>query len=97
MLGAGDDVDAAFRAFAMFTTLTNVNFNATRFVEFIAEAASVHERARDRYERAALDAWQVVTSVSTHGRWRRPSGRGLPRGQAGLRRSGGMAGFQGVR
>lgn len=37
-LGAGDDEAAGFLALAMFTTLTNVNFSQTRFVELIRQA-----------------------------------------------------------
>ena len=45
-LGAPDPRYAAHAAFDMFTTLTNVNFNATRFMQLIAEAAEVRDRAR---------------------------------------------------
>jgi len=52
-LGAPDDEAAAFIVYAMFTTLTNVNFNPTRFDALIREAASVRDRVRARYEEAA--------------------------------------------
>lgn len=55
-LGAGDDEAAGFLTFAMFTTLTNVNFHATRFVGLIHEAAVVRDRLRERYEQAAARA-----------------------------------------
>ena len=48
-LGAPDDEAAAFVLFGMFTTLTNVNFTATRFVALLAEAAAVRDRVRARY------------------------------------------------
>jgi len=55
-LGHGDDDAAQFACFALFTTLTNVNFTATRFVELIGEASSVRERLRDNYEKASRAA-----------------------------------------
>ena len=55
-LGVADAAASEFVLFAMFTTLTNVNFNATKFVGFIAEAAAVRDRVRDAYESAALSA-----------------------------------------
>jgi hydroxylamine reductase len=55
-LGAGDDEAAAFLAFALFTTLTNVNFDEQRFTELIAEAAVIRDRVRTAYEQAARQA-----------------------------------------
>ncbi len=55
-LGAPDPRYAAHAAFDMFTTLTNVNFNATRFMQLIAEAVEVRDRAREDYEAAARAA-----------------------------------------
>jgi hydroxylamine reductase len=55
-LGAGDDDAAAFVLSAMFTTLTNVNFTATRFVTMLAEAAQIRDRVKARYEEAARAA-----------------------------------------
>ncbi|MGJ0505951.1 MAG: hydroxylamine reductase [Methylocystis sp.] len=54
-LGATDAEADRFLLFAFFTTLTNVNFNAARFVELIAQAAAIRDRARALYERAAKD------------------------------------------
>ena len=51
-LDAGGPEPADFAAFAMFTTLTNVNFNDTRFVTLLGEAVAVRARARTRYEAA---------------------------------------------
>ncbi len=62
-LGAGDDEAAGFLAFAMFTTLTNVNFHATRFVSLIGEAAAVRDRVRERYEQAATRADQTPAAL----------------------------------
>lgn len=54
-LGAPDDAAAEFILYAVFTTLTNVNFNPTRFVALLNEAAAVRDRVRARYEVAARD------------------------------------------
>ncbi|HET9516354.1 MAG TPA: hydroxylamine reductase [Actinoplanes sp.] len=58
-LGAGDDEAADFLTFAMFTTLTNVNFHATRFVGLIADASAWRDRLQARYAQAAVAAGQV--------------------------------------
>ncbi len=52
-LGAGDDAAADFVMYGMFTTLTNVNFTATRFFQLVTEAAKVRDRVRAAYEAAA--------------------------------------------
>jgi hydroxylamine reductase len=49
-LGQSDRDADSFVLFAMFTTLTNVNFNRTRFIALIAEAARVRDRLRSAYE-----------------------------------------------
>lgn len=55
-LGAADSRYAAHAAFDLFTTLTNVNFNATRFMALIAEAVGVRDQAKEAYEAAARAA-----------------------------------------
>ena len=45
-LGAPDPQFAAHASFDLFTTLTNVNFNATRFMALIAEAVAMREQAK---------------------------------------------------
>ncbi|HNA51715.1 MAG TPA: hydroxylamine reductase [Mycobacterium sp.] len=55
-LGAPDPRFAAHAAFDLFTTLTNVNFNATRFMELIAAAVEVRDQAKAAYEAAARAA-----------------------------------------
>lgn len=42
-----------FIRYALFTTLTNVNFNRARFVDLIAQAAQVRDRLRAAYEAAS--------------------------------------------
>ena len=51
-LGRPDPEFANHAAYALFTTLTNVNFNPTRFVTLIAEATALRDRARAAYEQA---------------------------------------------
>jgi len=54
--GAPDDEAARFAMYALFTTLTNVNFTATRFVTLIGQAAEIRDRVRASYEAAARAA-----------------------------------------
>jgi hydroxylamine reductase len=53
-LNAPDNAAGDFILYAMFTTLTNVNFNATRFVTMIQQAAQIRDRVKESYIRAAL-------------------------------------------
>lgn len=55
-LGATDVEADRFLLFAFFTTLTNVNFDARKFVELIAQAAQIRDRAKRLYEDAARAA-----------------------------------------
>ena len=58
-VGVTDVGTDAFLIFATFTTLTNVNFTAGRFVTLIAEAAQHRDQLRAAYEQAAgVTAWQ---------------------------------------
>ena len=52
-LGRPDREADSFLLFAIFTTLTNVNFDRDRFVALIAEAAKVRDRLRAVYEAAS--------------------------------------------
>ena len=54
--GVGAAVDKKvddFIQYGFFTTLTNVNFNATRFVNMIQQAANVRNEVKAQYEAAA--------------------------------------------
>ncbi len=55
-LGATEAEADRFILFAFFTTLTNVNFNAGKFVELIQQAADHLDRAKALYEGAAKAA-----------------------------------------
>ena len=53
--GAHDEQVDAFTPHAWFTTLTNVNFDATRFFALIAEALRIRDKARNLAEAAGAD------------------------------------------
>jgi hydroxylamine reductase len=53
-LGASDPEIDAFTIKAIFSTLTNVNFDPDRLVGLIHEAVTVRDAARDMYERASV-------------------------------------------
>lgn len=63
-LGAPDPQFAAHASFDLFTTLTNVNFNTTRFMSLIADAVAVREQARRSYETAARAAGKEPETLS---------------------------------
>lgn len=63
-LGAPDSRYAAHASFDLFTTLTNVNFNATRFMALIADAVGVREEARAAYEAAARSAGEEPETLT---------------------------------
>jgi hydroxylamine reductase len=68
-LGARDrDVDV-FTIKALFSTLTNVNFDPPRFVEYMNEAARMKERAQKLYEKAAIKAGQTLERLDCPVRW----------------------------
>jgi hydroxylamine reductase len=73
--GISDREADGFILYAMFTTLTNVNFNPARFIAMIQEAARLRDRIKARYEEAAREpgtapevldgpaAWQPVDDM----------------------------------
>ncbi len=63
-LGQPDAAADSFILYALFTTLTNVNFNRARFVEMIAEAARIRDRLRGAYEQAAHAAGQIPETLA---------------------------------
>jgi hydroxylamine reductase len=68
-LGARDrDVDV-FTVKALFSTLTNVNFDRVRFAGFMDEAAEMKGRAQKLYEKAAVKAGQTVERLDCPVRW----------------------------
>jgi hydroxylamine reductase len=67
-LGAPNNAAGEFILYGMFTTLTNVNFNAVRFTALLAQAAQVRDEAKAAYEAAALarnEKPEVLTGPAT--------------------------------
>ena len=63
-LGASDrDVDL-YIIQALFTTVTNVNFDADNIAEIICAAGAVREHAKNMYEDAALEAGQKAEQLT---------------------------------
>ncbi|MDP3010649.1 MAG: hydroxylamine reductase [Methylococcales bacterium] len=54
-LGKTDNAADGFILFGLFTTLTNVNFTASRFVNLVLEAAQHRDRVKALYEAAAQE------------------------------------------
>jgi hydroxylamine reductase len=63
-LGATDVEADRFVLYAFFTTLTNVNFNAGKFVQLIAEAGEIKNRAKALYEAAAAKTGKAPQALS---------------------------------
>ncbi|MFD8478619.1 hydroxylamine reductase [Kitasatospora sp. NPDC059673] len=68
-LGAADDEASRFLLYAMFTTLTNVNFNPSRFGALIQQAVAHRDRARAAYQRAARAAGQEPRELTGPAAW----------------------------
>jgi len=62
-LGAADNDAGRFMLYALFTTLTNVNFNAARFTAMLQEACDIRERVKQAYKQAAQAQGQVVENL----------------------------------
>jgi len=83
-LGAPDDEATEFILYAVFTTLTNVNFNPTRFGGLLREAAAVRDRVRARYEEAARARGIEPETLTGPAAWQpAPDSAGLGRQAAG--------------
>lgn len=63
-LGKTDPEADRFVLYAFFTTLTNVNFNANKFVDLIRQAAQIRDRLKALYEAAALAAGKAPEKLS---------------------------------
>ncbi len=64
-LGKTDNAADGFMLFGLFTTLTNVNFTASRFVSLLQEAVQIRDRVKALYETAAAE--QGITPETLHG------------------------------
>jgi hydroxylamine reductase len=63
-IGAGDNEAARFILYGMFTTLTNVNFNAARFTSMLEQASEHRERVKAAYETAATAQGVAIEDLS---------------------------------
>ncbi|MHB0879014.1 MAG: hydroxylamine reductase, partial [Anaerolineae bacterium] len=70
LLGARDRAIDVFVAEALFTTVTNVDFDPERLRATLLEAAAVRDRARALYEAAAGTAGAVPESLDGAAAWR---------------------------
>ncbi len=68
-LGAADPEIDAFTIQAIFSTLTNVNFDPDRLVGLIHEAVATRDTARDLYERASVTAGIVPAHLGGPAAW----------------------------
>ncbi len=62
-LGVVDKSVDDFIQFGFFTTLTNVNFTATRFVKMIQKAAKIRDGIKEKYIAAATEHGQTVEEL----------------------------------
>jgi len=68
-MGAPDRDADRFVLYAMFTTLTNVNFHAARFVALLREAAQMRDRVKAACEASARAAGTVVPAQHGPAMW----------------------------
>ncbi len=69
-LGKTDHSADAFILYGLFTTLTNVNFNASKFVNLIHQAIEHRERVKSLYEEAAKAQGISVETLQGPAIWR---------------------------
>ncbi len=68
-LNVPDNAADEFILYAMFTTLTNVNFTATRFVTLLQEAAQIRDRVKASYIAAALASGKIPEELAGPAAW----------------------------
>jgi len=68
-LGASDRKVDVFTVKALFSTLTNVNFDPSRFVQLIKQAANMKEKARKLYEDVRKKAGRTPEVLSCPVNW----------------------------
>lgn len=68
-LGAASREADRFVVHGMFTTLTNVNFNASRFIALLQEAGKVRDQVKAAYESAAVACGQVPEVLGGAADW----------------------------
>jgi hydroxylamine reductase len=68
-LGATDNAVNAFTLRGLFSTVTNVNFDAKRLQGLLAEAAGVRDNAKTLYEKACVNAGEEPEQLSGPAVW----------------------------
>ncbi|KIP14079.1 hydroxylamine reductase [Burkholderia sp. MSHR3999] len=68
-MGEPDREADRFVLYAMFTTLTNVNFRAARFVTLLREAAQIRDRVKGVCEAVARDTGTALPTLSGPATW----------------------------
>ncbi len=68
-LGATDDEVNAFTAEALFTTITNVNFDPERLQGLLRKAAQVRDKAKSLYEKACEKAGKAPETLTGPAAW----------------------------
>ena len=64
LLGASEHEIDVFTVEALFTTVTNVDFDALRIQQYLNKAALIIKKARELYEKAAFDAGENIEKIS---------------------------------
>ncbi len=72
-LGAADPEIDRFTVEALFTTLTNTNFDGEALADYVGRAARVRDLARDLYQSACAEAAQVAEQPAGAAAWQ-PAG-----------------------
>ncbi len=68
-LGAADDEVNTFTAEALFTTITNVDFDPERLQGLLRKAAQVRDKAKDLYNKACEEAGKTPETLSGPAAW----------------------------
>ena len=69
-LGVSDNDVDVFALEALFTTVTNVNFDTKRLEGILREAASIRDKARNVYTKACADAGREPESLNGTATWK---------------------------
>lgn len=83
-LGAASPRVNRFVNYALFTTLTNVNFDAGRFDELIRDAVAVRDEARTLYENTCAERGLAREALAGAATWMPPAGREAQLAAAGM-------------
>jgi hydroxylamine reductase len=67
LMGSNDDAINRFTLYALFSTLTNVNFDEARFVKLLGEMKTLTDRAKASYEAACAAKGVAAKSAQIQG------------------------------